>query len=60
MGYVIQYTKYHNNKNIHLSSLNRIKRGSFVRPDDTVETFKRHTEYEESTAHNRYQHNSYD
>ena len=42
-----------NNYNYYRSfgSFNRIKRSSLVRPDDAVQTFKHHAEYEESTVH---------
>ena len=39
---------------IVILALNRIKRGSLVRSDNAVETFKRHGEYEESATQTRH------
>ena len=54
MRNIIQHTKYKNTYNGNLSSFNRIKRGCLVGPDDAVETFKRHGEYEESATQTRH------
>ena len=43
--------KYKDGYYSDLSSFNRIKRSSFVGPNDAVETFKRHREYQPSTGH---------
>ena len=46
-------TKHNNTYNGNFSSFNRIKRGSFVRSDDAIETIKCHIDYEVGTTHGR-------
>ena len=43
-------TEYYNADNSDLSLFNCIKRSTFVGSDDAVETFKRHTENEQSAT----------
>ena len=50
MGHIKSYTEHHYTAYGDLGSFNRIKRSSLVRPDDAVETIKRHAQYEESAA----------
>ena len=51
MRKIINDTEDYNTYDSNLSSFNRMKWGSLVRPDDAVETFKSYIGYEESTAH---------
>ena len=44
MWNMIQSTEYYNNGNSDLGPFNGIERGSLMRSDDAVETFKRHAE----------------
>ena len=46
MRNTINNTNKYNAQNSDLSSFNSVKRGSFVGSEDTVETFKRHHDYE--------------
>ena len=50
MWNINQNTEDYDGGNGNFSSFNRIKRSSFVRSDDAVETIERHAEYKESTA----------